>query len=446
MNLRGCTGGAGSSRSEGSGAEAARALQWRSERLAFYTREVNDPGLPITAPGLPASQGGSPVRATFLPIAIPWIGEREKQLVLESLDSGWITTGPKAQELARRIAELGGARHGIALNSATGALHLALEALGIGPGDEVITSAYTFAATVNVIEHVHARPVLVDVEPDTLNMDPARVEAAMTPRTRAVISVDYGGQPCEYDALHALCGPRKVRLVDDAAHALGAAYRGRPVGSLADVTAFSFYASKNLSTGEGGAAVTDDAGLAERIQLLSLHGMSRDAWKRYAATGSWYYEVVAPGWKYNLSDVLAAIGLGQLERFEEFQARRLAIVERYAAGLADVPEVRLPVARPHVTHAWHLYPIALELERLTIDRARFIEELRAENIGTSVHFIPIHFHPHFRDSLALAEGAFPVAENAYRRAITLPLFPRMSDQDTDDVIAAVRKLARAFRR
>jgi dTDP-4-amino-4,6-dideoxygalactose transaminase len=398
------------------------------------------------AAATPASQGGRPVREAFLPIAVPWIGEREKQLVLEALESGWITTGPRAHELARRVAQIAGARHAVAVNSATGALHLALEALGVGPGDEVITSTWTFAATVNVIEHVRARTVLVDVEPDTLNLDPRRVAEAITPRTKVILTVDYGGQPCDYDALHALAGPRGIHLVDDAAHALGAAYRGRPVGSLARVTAFSFYATKNLSTGEGGAAVTDDEALAERIQLLSLHGMSRDAWKRYGDTGSWFYEVVAPGWKYNLSDVLAAIGVGQLDRFEEFQARRRALVERMKAGLAGVPEVRTPVARPDVIHAWHLFPIALELERLTIDRARFIAELRAENIGTSVHFIPIHRHPHFRDSLALSPTAFPIAEDAYRRAITLPLFPRMSDRDADDVVAAVRKIARAFRR
>lgn len=388
------------------------------------------------------------VREKFLPIAVPYISEREKQLVLESLSSGWITTGPRTHELAERIAALAGARHAVCVNSATGALHLALEALGIGPGDEVITSTYTFAATVNVIEHVRATPVLVDVEPDTLCLDPRRVEAALTPRTKVVLSVDYGGHPCDYDALRALTAPRGIRIVDDAAHALGAEYKGRPVGaaSLADITAFSFYATKNLTTGEGGAAVTDDDALAERIQLLSLHGLSRDAWKRYSDTGSWFYEVVAPGWKYNLSDVLAAIGVGQLERFTESQQRRDALVERYRAGLDAVPEVRLPIARPDVRHAWHLFPIALELDRLTIDRARFITELRAENIGTSVHFIPIHYHPHFRTSLGLTQGAFPVAEDAYRRAITLPLFPQMTDRDVDDVCEAVRKIATHFRR
>ncbi len=395
-----------------------------------------------------ASQGGTPVRHEFLPIAVPDLGARERELVLQALDSGWITTGPRGFELGSRVAAIAGAKHAVVVNSATGALHLALEALGVGPGDEVITTPYTFVATVNVIEHVRARPVLVDVESDTLCLDPRRVEAAITPRTRVILSVDYAGQPCDYDALRALAAPRGIRIVDDAAHALGAASHGRPVGSaaLADVTAFSFYATKNLTTGEGGAAVTDDDTLAERIRLLSLHGMDRDAWKRYGASGSWFYEVTAPGWQYNLSDLLAAIGVAQLERFEATQQRRHALVARYRAGLAGVPEVRLPVTRPGMTHAWHLFTIALELERLTIDRARFIEELRAENIGTSVHFIPIHFHPYFRAGLGLAEGAFPVAEDAYRRAITLPLFARMSDRDVDDVVAAVRRIATAFRR
>ena len=387
------------------------------------------------------------MRDRFLPIAVPDIGPRERELVLQALDSGWITTGPRTFELAERIAKLASAKHAVVVNSATGALHLALEAMGIGPGDEVITSPYTFAATVNVIEHVRAKPVLVDVEPDTLCLDPRRVEAAITPRTKIVMSVDYAGHPCDYDALRALTVPRGIRILDDAAHALGAASHGRPVGSaaLADITAFSFYATKNLTTGEGGAAVTDDDALAERIRLLSLHGMDRDAWKRYGATGSWFYEVTAPGWKYNLSDLLAAIGVGQLERFEASQQRRHELVARYARGFDGLDAVRVPVARPGMTHAWHLYPIALDLDRLTIDRGQFIEELRAENIGTSVHFIPLHFHPHFRDSLGYREGAFPVAEAAYRRAITLPLFVTMTDHDVDDVVAAVRKVASAFR-
>lgn len=398
------------------------------------------------ATGRLASQGGTPVRATYLPLARPSIGPREKQLVLETLESGWITTGPRAQELGRRIAERAGVAHGLAVNSATGALHLALAAFGVGPGDEVVTSTYTFAACVNVIEHVGARPVLVDVEPDTLCLDPRAVERAITPRTRALMPVDYGGHPADLDALLPLARGRGIRVIEDAAHALGAALRGRPVGSLSDVTAFSFYATKNLTTGEGGAAVTADAELAGRMELLSLHGMNRDAWKRYSDTGSWYYELTAPGYKYNLSDVLAAIGLGQLERFDALQARRRALVARYDAGLAGVPEVRRPRARPEVTHAWHLYPVALELERLSCDRARFIAELRAENVGSSVHFIPIHLHPYFRERLGTGPGDFPVAEDAYRRAVSLPLFPDMTDGDVDDVVAAVRKVVAQLRR
>jgi dTDP-4-amino-4,6-dideoxygalactose transaminase len=399
----------------------------------------------LSAPERLASQGGTPVRATFLPVAVPWIGEREKALVLETLDSGWITTGPRTHELGQRIAERVGARHGIAVNSCTGALHLALAAMEVGPGDEVVTSVYTFVATVNVIQHVGATPVLVDVEPDTLNLDPAAVEAALTPRTRALLPVHYGGHPCEMDALLALARPRGHRVVEDAAHALGAAWRGRPVGGLGDATAFSFYAIKNLTTGEGGALTTDDPALFEKVGMLALHGINRDAWKRYAATGSWYYEVSAPGFKYNLSDVLAAIGLGQLERFDEFQRRRAELAAGYDRLLADVPEVRRPGCRPHVTHAWHLYPVALELERLRCDRARFIEDLRAENIGTTVNFIPIHLHPYFRTALPYREGAFPRAEDAFRRAVSLPLFPRMTDRDVEDVVAAVRKVVSHYR-
>ncbi len=393
-----------------------------------------------------ASRGGTPVRSAFLPFSRPCIGPREKQLAIEALESGWITTGPRAQELGERIAARVGVRHGTALNSATGGLHLALAALGIGPGDEVITSTYTFVACVNVIEHVGAEPVLVDVEPDTLCLDPRAVERAITPRTRAIMPVDYGGHPADLDAINALARGRGIRVVEDAAHALGAAVGDRPVGALADVTVFSFYATKNLTTGEGGCVVTDDDALAGRVELLALHGMDRDAWKRYSDTGNWYYEITSPGFKYNLSDVLAGVGLGQLEHFDEMQRQRAEHVAHYDALFADVPEVRTPRVRPGVTHARHLYPIALELERLTCDRGRFVAELRAENIGSSVHFIPIHLHPYFRTRLGVGPGDFPIAEDAYHRAVTLPLFPHMTPRDVEDVVAAVRKIVGAYRR
>ena len=411
---------------------------------------MNDPA-PSAAPppATLASRGAPPVRSEFLPISVPDIGPRERELVLQALESGWITTGPRSFELAERVAKIAGAKHAVALNSATGALHLALEALGIGDGDEVITTPVHVRGERQRHRARARAPVLVDIEARHAVHRPAPGGARhLAPRTRPSWPW-ITPAPVRLRRAARARAPRGIRIVDDAAHAAGRrlARDGRSgSAALADVTAFSFYATKNLTTGEGGAAETDDAELAERIRLLSLHGMNRDAWKRYGASGSWFYEITAPGWKYNLSDLLAAIGVAQLERFEASQQRRHELVARYTRSVRGVPEVRTPVAREGMTHAWHLYAISLELERLTIDRARFIEELRAENIGTSVHFIPIHLHPHFRTSLGLAEGALPVAEDAYRRAITLPLFARMTDRDVDDVVAAVSRIATAFRR
>jgi dTDP-4-amino-4,6-dideoxygalactose transaminase len=394
----------------------------------------------------PALEGGHPVRERYLPVALPWIGELEKRAVAEVLDSGWMTTGAKAIEFGRRVAEMCGAPHGLALNSCTGALHLSLAALGVGPGDEVITSTWTFCSTVNVILHQGARPVLVDVSPDTLNLDPEAVAAALTPRTRVLLPVHFGGHPADMDPLLDLARARGLAVVEDAAHALGARYRGRPVGALGDATCFSFYAIKNITTGEGGALVTADPALFERAQILSLHGISKDAWKRYSAAGSWYYEVTALGFKYNLTDLAAAVGLAQLERWPEFHLRRRALAARYDAHFAGVPEVRPLGTRPEVEPAHHLYPVLLDLERLSIDRARFLEALRAENIGTTVNFIPVHLHPYYREHLDFAAGRFPVADAVYPRIATLPLYPRMEENDVDDVARAVLKLVRRFRR
>jgi len=387
-----------------------------------------------------AIDGGAPVRAKFLPVALPSVGEAEKQAVLETLESGWVTTGPKAIELGRRIAAHSGAAHGLAVNSATGALHLALLAWGIGPGDEVITSTWTFASTANVVLHTGATLVLVDVDPKTLNLDPARVEAAITPRTKAVIAVDFAGQPADYDVLRPLCDRHGLKLLADAAHSFGARWNDRPVGTLADATAFSFYAIKNITTGEGGCLVTGDQPFLERAQVLSLHGISKDAWKRYSSAGAWYYEVTVPGFKYNLTDLAAALGLAQLERWPEFDARRGAIARRYDERLAELDLLARPYADPRAHHAWHLYTVRLDLERLTVDRARFLELLKAENIGTTVNFIPVHKHPYYRDALGFRPDDFPVAERVYPAIFTLPIYPRMTDADVDDVVAALVKV------
>ena len=384
-------------------------------------------------------------RADFLPFAPPTIGEEEIAEVVDTLRSNWITTGPKTKQFESDFAAYLRAPGALAMSSCTAALHTALVAAGIKPGDEVITTPMTFAASVNVIEHVGARPVLADVEPDTLNIDPKAVEAAVSPRTRAILAVHYAGHPADLDALWAIADARRCILVEDAAHALPARYRGRPIGGgpRGNPVAFSFYATKNLTTAEGGMLTASPEFLAQ-ARIVGLHGMSRDAWKRYDKGGSWFYEVLLPGFKYNMTDIQAALGLWQLRKLARFQERRAAIVARYHAAFVDEPALELPVARPEVDHAWHLYVLRLRLEALRIDRDRFIQELAARNIGTSVHFIPIHLHPFYRDRYDFSPLSFPVAFTNYERMLSLPLVPRLSDRDVDDVIDAVLDVVRKF--
>jgi dTDP-4-amino-4,6-dideoxygalactose transaminase len=384
------------------------------------------------------------MRQTFLAFSPPAIGPEEIAEVIDTLRSDWITTGPKTRRFEAAFAARAGAPHAVAVNSCTAAMHLALAAWGLGPGDEVITTPYTFCSTVNVILHAGARPVLADVCPDDLTIDPAAVEAALTPRTRAILPVHFAGQPCRMDDLLAIAARHGLRVLEDAAHAVGATYRGRPIGALGDATAFSFYATKNLTTAEGGMLTTADAALAERVRRLSNHGMSRDAWKRYSAEGSWYYEVVEAGFKYNMTDLQASLGLHQLAKQPAFQARRAAVVAAYQAGLGDLAALQLPSARPEVGHAWHLYVIRLRPGALRIGRAQVIEELKRRNIGASVHFIPLNLHPYYREHLGWAPGQFPVAEAAYAGAVSLPLHPRLSDGDVADVVAALREVVTTF--
>ena len=393
-----------------------------------------------------ASRGGTPVREKFLPYALPWTGEEEKRELVEALESGWITTGPRVKKLEEALAAFTGSRHVVCVDSCTAALHLALNSLDLKPGDEVITSPLTFCSTVHSIVHAGGTPVLADVEPDTLNLDPEAAARAITPRTRALLPVHYGGHPCEMDALLDLAAKRGIAVIEDAAHAVGARYKGKSAGTLGDAGCLSFYATKNMTTAEGGALLTDRDEIADSARLNSLHGMSKDAWRRYTSTGSWYYEVVAAGFKYNMTDLEAAIGLHQLQRLPGFNERRRELAHLYNEAFSAHPALELPVERGHVYHVYHLYPIRLRLERLACDRARFIEELRAEGIGTTVNFIPIHYHPYYRERLGLAPGALPVAEAAYERLVSLPLYPRMSDEDAADVIHAVRKVADACAR
>jgi dTDP-4-amino-4,6-dideoxygalactose transaminase len=385
------------------------------------------------------------VRQDFLPFSRPDIDQAEIDEVVDTLRSGWITTGPKTKEFERRFAEYVGARHAIAVNSCTGGMHIALAAAGIGPGDEVVVPTMTFCATANVVVHLGATPIIVDVEPDTLNMDPQRLEAAITPSTKAVIPVHLYGHPCDMDYTHKIAKTHRLLVVEDAAHAVAAEWRGRRVGTLSPATAFSFYATKNLTTAEGGMITTDDDEYAEQMRIWTLHGISRDAWNRYAAEGSWYYEVCVPGFKYNITDLQSALGLHQLARLEAMTQQRAELAAAYQAGLGDLPEIELPALRSGIRHAWHLYAIRLRLESLSITRAAFIEQLRAEGIGTSVHFIPLHRQPYYRDRFGLRPSDFPVADAAYERLVSLPLYTRMIEQDVDDVVEAVRRVVRRNR-
>jgi dTDP-4-amino-4,6-dideoxygalactose transaminase len=392
------------------------------------------------------AQTRRPPRATFLPFALPHITQAEIDEVVDTLRSGWLSTGPKTKRFEREFAAAVGSPHAVAVSSATAALHLALDALRLGPGDEVIVPVYTFTASAAVVVHCGARPVFVDVDPRTCNLDPARFKAAITPRTRAVIVVHIGGLPAEMDAILAIARAHHIAVVEDAAHAFPARYRGRMVGTIGDLTAFSFYATKTLATGDGGMLVTANAEYAARATLMALHGMSRDAWKRYTTEGSWRYEVLEAGFKYNMTDLAAAIGLHQLARRDWLLARRRAIAARYTAAFAEMSELETPPDPDDVEHAWHLYPLRLHLERLAIGRDAFITALTAANIGTSVHFIPLPLHPYYRDTFQLAPEDFPAALSAYQREISLPIYPSMTDEDVADVIAAVTAIVADNRR
>jgi dTDP-4-amino-4,6-dideoxygalactose transaminase len=400
--------------------------------------------------GLARELSGTPspgTRSTWLPYHQPSIDEDDVAAVVDTLRSGWLTTGEHAHGFEREFARRLGVRDALAVSSGTAALHLALCVLGVGPGDDVIVPTYTFTATAEAVVYVGARPVLADVDPVTANLRAEDVERARTPRTRAVMPVHFAGLPCAMAPLRALARRHDLRVVEDAAHALPAADDGRSVGALGDAAAFSFYATKNVTSGEGGMLVVDDVSAAARARMLALHGISRDAWKRYTAAGTWRYEILESGYKYNLSDLAASLGRSQLRKLDAFHARRSALAARYDRALASLDAVIVPPgAPPGGVHARHLYPIRLRPEMLRVDRDAVIEELRARNIGTSVHFIPLHLHPFYRTAFGYRQGQFPGAEAAWATAISLPLYPSMTDADVDAVVAALTEIVQVHRR
>ena len=383
-----------------------------------------------------------------IPFALPDIGAEEIEEVVDCLKSGWLTTGPKTLKFEKEFAEYIGASYALAVNSATAGLHLAMEAIGLGEGDQVITTPYTFTASAEVIRYLSANPLFVDVDPKTMNLDPQKVsERLSTMKTeqranvKAILPVHFAGQACDMDPLIEIARHYDLKLVEDAAHCPPCTYRGKNVGTIGDVTVFSFYVTKPLATGEGGMVTTASEELIHRIKIMRLHGINKDIWDRYRdKKPNWYYEVVAPGFKYNMPDLMAAIGIHQLRKIEKLQMRREEIAGRYTEALTDLP-LRLPyIARPDDTHSWHLYMIQLELEALTIGRNQVIEELAEMGIGTSVHFIPLHIEPYWRDRYGFKPEDFPVAMDCYSRAISLPIYSKMTNADVDRVIEGVRRV------
>ena len=393
-----------------------------------------------------AAEGGRPVRETFLVFGAPQILEDEIREVVDTLRSGWIGTGPKVRRFERMFAEYIGAKHAVALSSCTAGLELALEVLGIGPGDEVITTPLTFSATANVIVHRGARPVFADIELPSMNIDPNEIERRITPKTKAIIPVHFAGRPCRMDDIMDIARRHGLFVIEDAAHAIEAWYRGRKIGTIGDMTCFSFYATKNLTTAEGGMVTTENDEWAEEIRIKSLHGISKDAWRRYTEAGFQPYDTLYAGYKFNMTDIQASLGIHQLRRIEENLKIRERIWRRYNEAFADISEIITPAEEEGIRHARHLYTILLDIDRLRIDRNRFIELLKAENIGAGIHYIALHLHSFYRKTFGYKRGDFPNAEYVSDRTVSLPLSPKMTDQDVEDVIRAVRKVVENVRR
>lgn len=391
-----------------------------------------------------ASATAQAVRQTFLPYCLPEIGSEEIDEVVDSLRSGWVTTGPKVKRFEDRFAEYCGVPHAIAVNSCTAALHIALTAMGVGPGDEVIVPTLTFCSTSNVVAHLGARPVLVDVDAH-YQISVGAMERAITPRTKVVMPVHFAGQAADLDEIGALAEAHGIAILEDAAHASGSEYKGRKIGAHGNTVAFSFYATKNMTTGEGGMITTHDPEMAARMRRLTLHGMSRDAWKRYTQAGSWYYEILEPGYKDNMTDLAAAIGLHQLRKLDGFTARRQSLAKRYDSAFGSLGCFRIMKARANRNHVYHLYTLEIIPGSLALNRDEFIDRLKELNIGTSVHFIPVHRHPYYRDTYGYQPDQFPMAERIYTNILSLPLYPKMSDSDADEVIEAVTAVALANR-
>ncbi|GBD98078.1 UDP-4-amino-4-deoxy-L-arabinose--oxoglutarate aminotransferase [bacterium BMS3Abin07] len=376
----------------------------------------------------------------------PYITDDDIAEVIDSMRSGWITMGPKTIDFENNFAQYIGSKNAVSMNSCTSCLHLALRAIGLEDGDEVIVPAITFTATAEVVTYFNAKPVLVDVEGETYNIDVSKIEEKISKKTKAIIPVHYAGQPCDMDEISDIAGRYKLYVIEDAAHAIPAWYKKKKIGTIGDITCFSFYATKPLTTGEGGMACTDNDEWADNMRIMRLHGISRDAWNRYSNEGSWYYEVVDAGYKYNMTDIQAALGLGQLKKIEWMWNRRKEIAGKYTKAFKSLNEVTTPYVKTDRESAWHLYVLSLNLEMLRIERNQFITELKKIGVNTSVHFIPLYRHPYYRDNMNYKSQDFPASESIFKRIISLPVYPGMTDGEVERVVEAVGDVVSKYRK
>ena len=388
----------------------------------------------------PAIEGGNPVRAKFLPYGTQWLNDEEINEVIDSLKSGWITTGPKMRKFEDIFKNHIGSEYAIAVNSGTAALHISTSSINIKPGDEVITTPLTFVASANCVIYRGGTPIFADIKKDTYNIDPNEIRKKITPNTKALIPVHFAGQPCEMDELVEIAEEYDLYIIEDAAHAIDAEYKGKKIGNISDLTTFSFHPVKNITTAEGGMVTTNNDELYEKLLMFRTHGITRDAIKRFGKEGGFYYDMQYLGFRYNLSELHSALGIHQMSKLESFQKRRREIVELYNKELNDLEEIILPYVKKEVKHSWHLYVIQLNLERLKVDRDHIFRALREENIGVNVHYIPVHYHSYYENKFGLKKGILPNVEWLFPRLLTIPLFPRMSDDDVNDVVNALKKV------
>jgi len=394
----------------------------------------------------PAIEGGKPIRDKFLPYGTQWLDELEIKEVEDTLKSEWITTGPKMVLFENMFKQFRNSKYAVAVNSGTAALHISTSAIEIKPGDEVITTPLTFVASANCIVYRGGIPIFADIKKDTYNIDPQEIRKKITKKTKAILPVHYAGQPCDMDEIYEIADKYKLYVIEDAAHAVDAEYKGKKIGSISDLTVFSFHPVKNMTTAEGGMVTTNNDELYNKLLMYRTHGISIGAEKRFGKSGDYFYDMQVLGFRYNMSELHASLGIQQLKKLESFQRRRREIINLYNKELEDLKEITLPYVERNVKHSWHLYVIQLNLEKLSVDRDFIFKALRAENIGVNVHYIPVHFHSYYQNNYNLRKGILPNVEWLFPRLLTIPIFPKMSDNDVFDVINALRKILNYYKK